>query len=381
MQPVGKSEKLVMVAPTTGKTYTMTSGDSTATYVALAADTADIVMDGLIAAAAVIGREFTLIIFAKDVDPAILNTMYATAATKGHEFNFTTNAEITQSVETVAAGPNHWAAGNFDTDELPTLNDTVIFEDNNVNLLFNLGQGALTGINLDVRASYTGKIGWPPVNAQGNFPEYRDQWLKIGSDDVKIGLGEGAGSGRIKLDFNATAAAAVHIYESGSSGNVSLPAVQLQNGTLIDLTIDSGEVIANPFGTGPATTIDELRVSGSSNVILGTGVTCVNLNMSGSGSVLTESNVTTTTISGGTLTVTNAVALPTFTMTGGTLDHRSSGAVGVLTIDGGAIADFSNTTVSGTVITTVSIKRGRFVDPHGRTNRTNTTDYKTLVAS
>lgn len=377
-QPVGKSEKLIMVAPTTDKIYTMTSGEATATYVALSTDAEADVIVGLIAAAGAVGREFSIITFVLDPDPLVLDTMFAVAKITGHEFNLTTNAEITQSSETTAGGPHHWAADNFDTGELPTNGDTVIFEKNSVDLLFNLDQGSLTGINLEFRASYTGKVGLPSRNSAGGFPEYRDQWLKINADDIKIGFGEGNGSSRIKLDLDAEAAPTFRVVKTGSSGNVSLPALQIQNATAIDMTIDDGEVIFGPYATGPVTTIDTLEVGGSTNVLLGDNVTVTLLDISGSATVTTEDAITTIDQTGGTVIALDASVLTTVAMAGGLLDHQSSGNITTLTIDDGAVADFSNTMVTGCTVATLSLKDGRFIDPHGRTTVTAIQDFKSL---
>lgn len=377
MQPLSKRSQLVVATPSTGLTYTMTSNEATATYVALSTDGVEEVVAGLQAAAAAVGREFAIIRFEPAPDPTDTDTFYATSVQAGHDFDLSVNANITLTPAQTASGPNFWAADNFDSGALPISNDTVIFEDSNVDLLFNLDQNLLSGVNIECRASYTGRIGWPPVNAAGGFPEYRDRWLKIGSDDLKIGEGIGNGSPRINIDLDATASTAVRLFTSGTSGDSSAPAVSVQNGTSIALTVDAGEIEIGPDSNGPTTTVATIDQAGGT-VVLGRGVTATTVVLS-AGSLWTESAVTTATVTnGGVLYVSDTAALTTVTLSGSSLVHSSTGNIGTLNLDQRANADFGGTSESGCTITTLNIEEGTVSDPSQRLSITNISGFKTL---
>lgn len=378
--PINKKDKLVVDAPSPSDVYSLTSNESTATYVAVTGDTVVEVVDGLIAAAGIAAREFRLMTFTKDTVDT--DTFYAESATTGHDFDLSVNAQVTLTSESVATGPNWWHADNFEGGVAPVDTDTVVFEKNSVDLLFNLDQSALVTITLEFRASYTGRVGWPNVNGQGGFPEYRDQFLKIDSGVVVVGLGEGNGSSRIKLDLDAHAATAVTVFKTGTSSVSGQRALQIRNGTAIDLSIADGEVQLAPFAVDPAnTTLNALDVAGGT-VICGSGVTTVSVDQSG-GVVETESDVLGGNIYDGILRIYGDAAAGAngLSLLGGTLESYSTGAIITLTIDNNSTADFSFVAEAGTTITTLNFPHGELRDPHQRVVVTTLQDYRTLRAS
>lgn len=126
-------------------------------------------------------------------------------------------ATLTQDETTANRGPNcanlvdNWSAGTYLADD-----EDVTIADNSIDILWGLDYGSdatnkVTLYSLDIRMSYTGKIGldYATFNGATSAPEYRGTYFKIMVDkaqgDVTIGEHNGPGtvlgSRRIKLDL------------------------------------------------------------------------------------------------------------------------------------------------------------------------------------
>lgn len=151
---------------------------------------------------------------------------------------------VTDFASTTAnAGPNDWStASNWSDGSIPANSDTVII-DGPINIFWGLAQSAVALTKLEIRKSFTGKIGlpWSAFTTDGagsgtqdeTIPEYRATYLDIVSTDVVIGETFGpdaaalTGSTRVKLDLGDTATT-VDIHDTAqTSAEVGKPALRL----------------------------------------------------------------------------------------------------------------------------------------------------------
>lgn len=368
--PAGQLTRGTPSAPSTGYVYAIKCGGTTASYTAVAGDTLADVIDGLVAAIGLAGREFSDISASNnadtyiDLESADPGTPFTVSDASGGPPTIT---GLTSPV-TSPTGPNWLIAANFDPSGLPTGTDTVIFEDSDVDLLWGLEDIVSdTGLIFVQYSTHTGKIGLPETNASG-FPEYRPQFLKATFAQLSVGLGEGSGSPLIKIDGDAHTSVDLRVYKTGSVEDDQEPAAfQFQNATGITADVSDGTLCFAPFGS-VTTTFTTLRVTGGT-VTCEVGCTFGSIECGGSGTVISEADMTNVTMYGGTVRVLEAADITgTCKIYAGTLDHQSEGDIGTLDLDGAtAVADFSNTIITGCGITTLTFGAGRFHDPNRRT--------------
>jgi hypothetical protein len=119
---------------------------------------------------------------------------------------------LTLATPQAATGPNFWDnADNWDTITVPANDDTVVFKDSNISVLYGLPNGSLE-VTIQQWMSYTGEIGLPPVNITDPakpYYEYRQRYVRLddsgGGSDIahRWGLGEGFGSPLINVRHTA----------------------------------------------------------------------------------------------------------------------------------------------------------------------------------
>jgi hypothetical protein len=290
----------------------------------------------------------------------------------------TDDQTLTRAAVTANAGPNVWAADNFDSGTLPANTDTVIFENSNVDCLYGLDQNAVTLTLLTIRQSYTGKIGLPRTNATNSYVEYRDTFLKISATTVDIGEGEGNGSGRIKVNVGSNQTA-VNIYNQGTRAETGIPCV-LWQGTHASNTFNlvKGDAGVAFFG-GETSTIATLQVgyisnqSSDSELLCGSGTTLTTVTVNG-GEVDLDSNVTTLNQTAGDVTLRSAATVTTWNLDGGTAYHASTGTLTTLNVGGGAIFDCRRS-LGARTITNANLYQGATInDPMKTVTFTNGLD-------
>jgi len=342
-----------------GETFTISVGGvAIATHTDATTTIANTVA-GLVAAWNASTHPYATGITAADDSPDVV----LTADTAGIPFVITLNtpggsATLGQAATTANAGPNVWAAANFwngTAYALPANSDTVVIENNDVDVLWGLAQSAVTLTELRIMHSYTGKIGLPDdeltTSATATVttkPEYRDTSLAISATTLRIGehygSGSPAGSGRIKIDTGSNQTTLIVSNSSASSTDGNLEpirwkgthasnAVQLLKGRLGIATSYAGE----------AATVSELNVAhrgnvaGDADVNVGAGVTLTTVNQSG-GDAVVQCAFTTLEQTAGESTTIGAGAVTTANV-GGTLYARSTGTITTLRVTGKA--DFS----------------------------------------
>jgi hypothetical protein len=342
--------------------YTVTINGKSITYTSSGVDTNSTIA----AALQVLLAASTITEFAEltwTVNGAIITS---TSDTPGQNQIITSSATGTgtfvTATTTAASGPNRWdVAVNWSLGSVPVDGEDVIL-DLPVSILDGLDQSAVTLASLTISDSFgSAYIGLPRTSANG-YPEFREQSLKIGTTTFKCD----APSGRIKIDFG-TVQVAGEVRKTGQGVEQGIQAALLK-GTHASNAFDvqSGSVGFAIVG-GETATLLTLRTAASAQVLCGAG--CTIGTVSGEGTVVINSAVTTMTQAGGQWTTNGSGAITTLTQNGGLLNHNSSGTITTATI-GGTLNCGGDATPR--TITTLTInKAGRILDPLNTLTITN----------
>ncbi len=285
---------------------------------------------------------------------------------------------LTATTPTVATGPNFWdQAANWSPSGVPATGDTVIFKNNASDVLYGLGQSAVTLAAMQISANYTGKIGLPRTNANGYF-EYRADYLAISATTLTVGDGDGAGSQRIKIDVG-TNQCALYVYRTATSLENGLPSF-LWKGTHASNTVSvsrgSVGIAVLPSELATVATLLEgfvTNATSDANVVVGSGVTLTTIAKSG-GNLQTSSNVVTINLLGafgtydflaGNLTTLNGDGA-------GNFNFRSTGTITNTKVGKGCVLDFSRDPNPRTVTNCTPVQAGATItDPNKTVTWTN----------
>ncbi len=247
-------------------------------------------------------------------------TLSATETTAG-------SGTATAATVTAATGPNHWDnIDNWSTGVLPADADTVYIDNSSVSILYALDQSLIEPTAMHIALSFTGEIGLPEVS-DGDYYEYRDQYLKIGPATLKIGAGAGQGSRRMKNDCT-TDVCALTVYATGTSAD-ELPALIWKGTNASNSLVQvGGNVGVAMFGAETAT-LATINKSGG-DLVIGAGTTLSGALVHG----------------GGTLNVNSAIAT-SLTQTAGDTVIDGTGAVALLVVRGGSVVYNTTGTLGG----------------------------------
>lgn len=333
----------------TSQTYSMTINGKSVTYTSTGGDTVATILAALVAAwnlttnppefneltAAGVGTvgSFTGMTITQDVSgrPSVI-----TVATGG-------GATFTITNTTVASGPNffdnalNWTAG------APANSQTLVFDNGSVPCKYNIST-SLTGIVLNVNAGYSGQIGLPLINADGQvtYNEYRTTSLTLAGGTAVI---NSTGINRCNLAFGANTTT-IRVLSTGARLDTNTPVVLVIGGNgSSELDISKGDV-GIAFYQGQAATFPVIKTGYIANplqdvsLIVGSGATLTTVTKNG-GNARISSNVTTVTqdVLGGTLTIADAATVTTLNAYGGTVAISSTGTIGTINAYGQAIID------------------------------------------
>jgi hypothetical protein len=336
--------------------------------------------------------EFEEITWANSSDTHIQGT----ADTAGQPFT-ATNSEVTAgtgnladfAVTTEGGGPySANTADNWSTGATPANNDAVIFENSDVDCLYDLGVlSAIEPVSISIKQSYTGKIGLPRINVDGGtadadkYVEYRTRYLTMSPTTVNIGEGEGTGSGRIMLDVGTSSAPVTTVYNRGSREETGIPCTLLKGGNAAaSLIVLKGDVGLAFFAGETADVTAGCKISyvdnklSDSSVVCGDGLTFGNIDQSG-GTLEFEDNVTTFTQHDGEATIRGAATITTLTMAG-TFYSYGTGTITTLNVTGRGNFDHSRS-MDAKTITNVNLYSGAaYRDPNGVLTETNNIDLE-----
>jgi hypothetical protein len=285
---------------------------------------------------------------------------------------------FTSSITTTSAGPaDASVAANYTGGVLPTTGDTLVFENSNNPVLYNLDAlSAVTLAMLSVKASYTGSIGLPRTNGSGSnsYLEYRLQYLQVAATIWSIGLGDGSGSGRIKLDLGSIQFTG-NVYNSGSQAENGIPAVLLKGTHASNALIVLKGTVGVAFFAGEVSTLDSLdmgyvnNIPSDSIVQCGVGVTLTTITKAG-GQLTLNNNATTITQYDGQTTIIGTATLDTGVI-GGTLVDQSSGLFSNITLLNRGTYDHSKSMTAKTITNFTMESASTYNDPYGMTTLSN----------
>lgn len=276
-------------------------------------------------------------------------------------------------------------ANNWDAATAPVNDDTIVFQNTDISLLYDLDQSSLLTLKIEVDQSFEGTIGLPIFNNEATTPykEWRDRYLKASWDtasgDNQIGGGLGAGSRLINIDMH-TVAADFTIFQTGTPTDGQRAAVNLQGGSSAVVDVRRGSVSLGDDAALGTTSIATLQVSTaddalqSAQVYITSEVTITTiLKNGGLLEINSNSGKTITTLStkgGNTLCVGNFI-VTNLTMQGNAVVvWENLGAItNDPTLKGNAVWDLSTDIRTLTLTSTgieVFSEDVRILDPHGR---------------
>lgn len=345
-----------------GDTFTVTINGKSITFTATTTTIAHVVA-GLVALlnASTI-PEFAEITWT-DASPIVT----ATHDTAGVDFTITTSetaaaGTFVTSTATAATGPNFYDnANNWSLAAVPVSTDDV-FIDTPVSILYGLDQSSvlLTSLTISARFSNGAEIGLPAINASGNYPEYRERYLKTGATTVIVGVGPGDGSNRINLNLG-TDQTAVEVRKTGvspESGGTACTIKAVHSSSTLDCW--DGTSVGVAVEGGDSSTLSKISAASGANVFVGKGATVATL--TGTGNIVSNGSITTITQGDGSWQINGTTAITTLTQNGGRLAYRSSGTVTAATI--GGVLDCSGD-MSTRTFTALTLKRGgTIIDPN-----------------
>lgn len=337
----------------------------------------------------------------------VLGVITATADTAGTPFTFVSSVTgvgagtFAQASVTANDGPEVWSANNFKdetgdrTVALPTAGDAVIIEEHEGNILYNLDQSGAGDITtLDIRASFTGEIGLPQSNVDGDaYDEYRQRYLLIEGSAIDIGRGAGGGSPKIRLSLDGPSDTLIVHAMAASSDDLGALEIDGNGSTITALTVLGGTVdVARDDATAGAT-VTTLVVDTGATVLVDANCTLATVSMQG-GTLETQvgmttltieqgqvthviGNITTANVLGGALLFGNFLALTVATVnmgTGGSINTNPASAAITFTdtnmVGGQSIADpdahivFTNAATTGNALLSelgLNLGRGRTI--------------------
>lgn len=261
---------------------------------------------------------------------------------------------------TTGTGPNSWDnTANWSTGAIPVNADTPTIEGSDVSILYGLDQSAVSLTSLNILSTFTGTIGLPTRNSNG-YAEYRGTYLQIGVTTINIGQGSGAKSRRIKHDAGSVACA-WNVYGMSQPIETGIEALLVKGTSASNtLNVTEGTVGVAVYAGETADLSGLLRVGYEQNqasdakVRCGSGVTLATVAQTG-GQVEINSNMTTVTRTGGTMTHRGASTITTLNNFAGTFINESTGTFTTVL----QMAEFDRRRViSSQTITTMRLYKG-----------------------
>lgn len=372
---VGKAKTTAQVVTVTpggtiaSETFTLTIGAKTVSVTATGVEDAEDIATSLVTAwNASTEPEFEEITAADTTGDLTL-----TADTAGRAFAVTADATgsatLGTSTTTANSGPNDLnVAANYDTGNLPVNGDDLIFEDGDVDVLWNLGAlSAVTLASLRRKKTYTGTIGLPDTNEDGDYPEYRETHLTIGSTLVFDEQGPSPSTRQTRLDVGSAQTTMRVIGEAGAADEGEEATEVLGTHASNAVTVNNGSLALAPK-YGDASTFATVAANGGS-VRIGEGCTITTIDVRGT-TLNCYSTATTLNLRGDSqASFGTAAALTNANIYGGRLDWRSSGSPGTVEVFADGVVSFEEATDGVSVTKGVLHPGASWLDPGARVAR------------
>ncbi|TWT58871.1 hypothetical protein KOR42_22580 [Thalassoglobus neptunius] len=200
----------------------------------------------------------------------------------------TASPTATVTETTASTGPEHVDEPlNYSTGSLPSNSDTLVLTNSNRSMRYGLDAlASVTLAELIIHSSYTGEIGLPVYDADGEYFQYRGRSFEVGATVVSIGEGDGPGSSLMRLDLKAVQST-INVFNTGSPANDGEKALVLfgtHASNVLNVTKGSVEVAPTE---GSSSTLATVRTGfledqeSDVDLRMNAGVTLTNLYLSG----------------------------------------------------------------------------------------------------
>jgi hypothetical protein len=272
-------------------------------------------------------------------------TLAATAAKSPHDFN---------------------DAENFLGGALPANGDTVVFENSDVAVKYNLSALTATTFLVVRRKTHTGAIGLPDTNPNG-YREYRATHLEFAGVGTAIQCEQSDRdqAGAVRLKSTAATAVTATVTGPGGRGQVLGEVFEITGMPASSTLSVGGSSVAVAPVQGQTCTATTVRcIDGS--VRLGTGVTTTTVNLTNSDGLVRCAYTTLTLDRGGDVEVTNAATGTTNQTDEGTIKWTSTGALGTFVLGSAGVLDLTESPAAVTMTAIEMLEGSSLLDPAGR---------------
>lgn len=360
-------------------TITVTAYDATTTYkVTMGVNVVSVLGSGgtttTVATALLAALQATQYLEFSDVSwTSSTNVITGTAQTPGKPF--TATSSVSGGAGTIGAvtttttntSPNDVGdANNWSAATLPVTGDSIIVENSDVDMLWNLDSFAAADIAAFTRrATHTGKIALPAFNSSGYY-EYRATKLSMQTcTALTIEQSPSDGLEHIKIGTGANASA-WSIYGQGGGTTLGNEPLWLDGANNSNTLVCDGGSVAIAKLSSDTATLSSIKAVGGSTLNFGTGVTFSSATASLTNcTAYIQSAITTLTTDGnGSTIVTGTATVGTLTINSGKVTYISSGTCTTLTVLAPGAIDYSLDRRARTITNKVVLYEGAtFNDP------------------
>lgn len=276
---------------------------------------------------------------------------------------------ITQS----GTGPYHYNEPmNWSLGRIPIATDDVLFDRGSDSVKFGLNQTGVALSSFEVTDGYAGSIGLPKLNTNSSNPsqqyaEYRDRYLAIDCDNIKL---NGASSARLNIDYGAIDGATAITINGGS--------VYLQGSGSANVMVyhNAGTLHINDEQTDDGCVITQLHVGQDSNTTSTPTVysypgSTITVYTQYQGASYLNSTIAGIQAMGGSCEYGGSGGITTVSVIDCSYYHKSAGTISNLWAGDDAIIDLTKHNAALT-ITTAKLFSGCTLRDAGRTTFTNT---------
>lgn len=301
----------------------------------------------------------------------------ATASTAGTPFTFT--ASVTGGTGTISQATSTTNTSENDVNDaanwggtLPGTGDSIVIENSDVDLLWNLDAFSAADITaLTVRSTFTGKISLPTQNSNGYY-EYRPTELQMQTCTTLYEEQSGnLDAASRKYAVGANACTATFIGSGG--GSVGSEITWFRGTNASNAVRTSGASVALAALASGSTTVATLNMVNGSVVSGSSGLAALTTVTNTDSTLDLQSNITTYTQDGSSSASTfrQTMTIGTNNLRAGTCTDLSSGTWTTLALGtqtNGATVDFSQDKRAKTITNLINVYKGStYNDPDNRT--------------
>ncbi len=235
-----------------------------------------------------------------------------------------------------AADADYTNTANWKGGVVPIAGDDVYFKEGTEDVNVNINQSAVLLDSFHVEKGYTGLIGLAET-----FLQIQSPLLYLGDNPTSSTIN---GSQRVNIDVGSVTACDIFVNGSALTGidspRTPIRLLSANASSRLFQTDGLASVADDPASSSSLLLVD---ISGGT-LTLGEALTLVTLTARGSAEVILQDDVTTINIFDGNITTLLEVAVTTVNIEGGTILFDSSGTITTANIIGG-ILDYTNATV------------------------------------